>query len=261
MNNRTIGFDRELSLNWLDLTAGLILSQREAFAEGYSENATIDGPQIRQVLLGRLAGEIPGEKACRNTITVLTRIWIRVPEAHRALQDEALALLPRVLPEERLWLHWGMCLLAYPFFRDVAAIIGRLLALQGRFDSAQVLRRMRESWGQRTTLDRAVPRALQTLVAWGVNRELPAVRHVYEATPPRSTTNTALALWFMECVLRSILGANLHNDGQLPLAELIQSPTAFPFELAAHRVALRRSNRFEVSRQGLDLEMVTPRTG
>ncbi len=257
LNKRRIGFDRELDLSWLDLTAGLAL-------EG------LDPQQIRQSLLTRLADEIPGEKACQNTITVLTRIWVRVPAEHRALRAEGLALLPRVAPEERLWLHWGMSLLAYPFFRDVASTVGRLLNLQGEFDSTQVLRRMRETWGQRTTLERAVPRLLRTFVAWGVTRALPSARHVYEAPLPRQTSDSALALWFLECVLRSALGVRsgltgrnteritVQDNGQLLLAELIQSPAAFPFDLSPHLSILRRSDRFEISRQGLDLEMIAP---
>jgi hypothetical protein len=258
MNNRRIGFDRELKLNWLDLTAGLV-------QEG------LDIHQTRQELTARLANEIPGQEACRKTVTVLTRVWHRVPLEHQALQSEALDLLPRIVPEERLWLHWGMSLLAYPFFHDVASTGGRLLKLQGEFESTQVLRRMQESWGQRTTLERAVQRLLQTFVAWGVTRELASARHVYQATPPRQTTNSTLALWLIECVLRSALRgrsalgahtaheATAQDNGQLPLAELVQSLAAFPFELTAHAAALRRSDRFEISHQGLDLEMVAPR--
>jgi hypothetical protein len=257
MNNRRIGFDRELKLNWLDLTAGLVL-------EG------LDIQQLRQELLARLSAEISGDKACKNTVSVLTRIWARVPPEHQSLRAEVLTLLPHVSPPDRLWLHWGMSLLAYPFFHDVAAIVGRLLGLQGEFASTQVLRRMQESWGQRTTLERAVRRLLQTFVAWGVTRELPSARHVYQAAPPRQTTNSTLALWLIECVLRSTLAgrgalgahtareAMAQDNGQLPLAELIQSPAAFPFDLRTHAADIRRCDRFEISRQGLDLEMIAP---
>jgi hypothetical protein len=237
MNNRRIGFDRELNLNWLDLTAGL--AQRGP-----------DIHQIRQELTARLGDEVPGKESCRKTVTVLTRIWSRVPQEHRTLQEEALALLPHVVAEDRLWLHWGMSLLAYPFFHDVAGVAGRLFDLQGEFESTQVLRRMQESWGQRTTLERAVQRLLRTFANWGVTRSLPSAGHVYQATPPHQTSNSELALWFLECLL---------HDRQLPLAELVQSPAAFPFDLADHAAGVRRSNRFDVSRQGLDLEMVTPR--
>jgi hypothetical protein len=237
MNNRRIGFDRELNLDWLDLTAGLV-------------QGGLDIHQTRQELTARLANEVPGKEACRKTVTVLTRIWSRVPQEHQTFQAEALALLPRVAPEDRLWLHWGVSLLAYPFFHDVASTAGRLLNLQGEFESTQVLRRMQESWGQRTTLERAVPRLLRTFVNWNVTRAIPSAGHTYQATPPRQTSDAAVTLWLLECLL---------HDRQLPLAELIQSPAAFPFDLTDYAASVRRSDRFEVNRQGLDLEMVAPR--
>jgi len=109
---------------------------------------------------------------------------------------------------------------------------------------------MQESWGQRTTLERAVQRLLRTFTNWEVIRALSSVGYTYLAPPPRQTSNSELALWFLECLL--------HNR-QLPLAELTQSPAAFPFDLAGHAAGVRRSDRFEISHQGLDLEMVATR--
>ena len=234
-----------MTLPWLDSTAGLA-------------QADLNVQRIRQELTARLAKEIPGQEACRKTITLLTRIWVRVPPEHRVLQSEALSLISTVLPEERLWLHWGMSLLAYPFFHDVAATAGRLLKLQLEFSSVQVQRRMRESWGQRTTLERAVSRLLKTYATWKVTTEAPEGGYTYRVTGLRQTSNEKLALWFMACLLWSSRQANRRNDLELPLLDLLQSPAIFPFDLTDHIGALRRSTRFEISRQGLNLEMVTP---
>jgi hypothetical protein len=162
-----------------------------------------------------------------------------------------------------------MSLLAYPFFHDVAGTVGRLFNLQGECESTQVLRRMREAWGHRSTLERAVQRLLHTFLSWGVTRSVSSTGHLYQATSPRQTSNSAVALWFLECVLRSALevrntlGASSTSsrtageDAQLPFMDLIQSPAAFPFDLTAHAVTVRRSGRFAVQRQGLDLEMIS----
>jgi len=245
VNKKIIGFDRELNLSWLDLTAGLA-------------HENLDVPRIRQELLTRLADEIPGQKACKNTVTVLTRIWVRVSPDHEALQTEALTLASRIRPEERLWLHWGMSMLAYPFFHDVAATVGRLLKLQSEANSIQVQRRMRELWGQRTTLERAVSRLLKTFAAWNIIFETPEGSHTYRAITPYQTTNEELVLWFIESLIWSSRQANDRNDLQLPLLDLVQSPAIFPFELTPHIPTLRRSSRFEISHQGLNLEMVAP---
>lgn len=244
MIKQTIGFDRELDLSWLDLTAGLT-----------TEEADIE--TVRQKLRDKLAPEIPGAEACRKTVTLLTRLWVRVPSEHQQLQAEALDLLPRVLPSERLWLHWGMSLLAYPFFRDVATVTGQLLKLQGEFEPLQVRRRMREGWGQRTTLDRAINRLIQTLELWGVIEEIKPTTRIYHSSPAQQTEDRSLALWLMSCVFYSIKDTLDYNSPSLPLSEVIQTFAIFPFDLTSHILTLRQSDRFKVSRQGVDLEMVS----
>ena len=182
---------------------------------------------------------------------MLLRIWVNVPAKDGRLRDEALQLVAQVSPEERLWLHWGLSLLAYPFFRDVAATAGQLSRLQGVFGQAQVQRRMIESWGQRTTLQRAAQRLLRTFIDWHVLRETD-VRGSYEVAPLRQTENRALALWLLDCALRA------HGAEQVSLRELGQLAYNFPFDLTPFVSDLRRSDRFEITRQGLDLEMVAP---
>jgi hypothetical protein len=271
--NRFIGFDRRLQLDWLDATVGLCQESQLApggcglcqpdvtrppitdrlGARGYFsiQQENLDPGVIAGRLHRQLESKVAGTEARRKTITVLLRIWVNVPEKDGRLRDEALYLATRVSPEERLWLHWGMSLLAYPFFRGVAATVGQLSRLQGAFSQSQVQRRMIENWGQRTTLQRAVRRLLRTFVDWNVLRET-NVRGSYDVAPPRQTENRALALWFLDCALRA------HEAEQVSLRELGQLAYAFPFDLLPFVSDVRRSDRFEITRQGLDLEMVAP---
>ncbi len=62
-----------------------------------------------------------------------------------------MTLLPQISGQERIWLHWGMAGLAYPFFRDLAAVIGRILTLQDDFTNSQVQTRLKTEWGDRAT--------------------------------------------------------------------------------------------------------------
>jgi hypothetical protein len=59
----------------------------------------------------------------------------------------------------------------YPFFAEVAAHVGKLLALNGDANLSQIVRRMTETWGDRSTLLRAVQRVLRSMVQWGALRE------------------------------------------------------------------------------------------
>lgn len=235
--NRIIGFDRRLQLGWLGATIGLC-------------QETLDPDVVSERLWQRLELEIAGTEARRKTRTVLLRIWVKVPKEHRRLCGEALQLAAQIGSEERLWLHWGMSLLAYPFFRDVSATVGQLSRLQGTFSHAQVQRRMIENWGQRTTLQRATRRLLRTFIDWNVLRDTD-VRGSYEIASSRRTENCALALWLLDCAL--------HAGGaeQIPLRELGRLSYTFPFDLLPFLGDVHRSERFEVSRQGLDLEMVS----
>jgi hypothetical protein len=197
----------------------------------------------------RLADEIAGDEARRKTITVLTRIWVKVPEQHRHLRDEALQLAAHVTPEERLWLHWGMSLLSYPFFRDVAATVGQLGWLQGTLSQSQIQRRMAEAWGERSTVKRVVARILRTFIDWRVLLDTDA-RGSYQIAARRCTENRQLGLWLLSCALCAA------DAEQVPLNDLARLSYLFPFELLRFAAIVRRSDRFEVNREGLDLETV-----
>lgn len=237
MMRRMIGFDRKVSLTWLDMAAGLC---QQGLA---SEVITA---QLNQ----QLSDEIRGDTARRKTLTVLRRIWITVPPASAPLREEALHLIAQVPPEQRLWVHWGMAMTAYPFFRDVAATVGQLGHLQGRLSLVQVRRRMIETWGDRSTLTRAVQRLLRTFVEWDVLRDMDEPGR-YAPAPVRHAEHRDLLLWLLSCALVA------HDADQIALSEFGQLPYLFPFDLLPHLAEVRRSNRFQVSRQGLDLDMVS----
>lgn len=205
-----IGFDRLIRLRWLDRAALLAAELRDA-------------DRLHQAMLAHLAGELPGAKAQLNTASVLTRIWWRAPEEHVPLRDEALAQIGACTPEERLVYHWGMCLLAYPLFRDVAATAGRLLRLQGVVRQAQVVSRISGAWGNRSTLDTAVPRIVRSLVDWGV------LAAAEEKGAYRAGTEIALARRGMTSWLLTTVRTARASD--LPPNELLHAPEVFVFHL------------------------------
>jgi len=153
--SRMIGFDRRIHLEWLD-----------AAASAERESGEIN--EIRQFLHGFLEPEIPTYAARRNTVVVLTKIWSRVPEEHADIRDRALDLLQVSNTQDRIWLHWGMALLAYPFFRDVVTAISRSLLYYDCFTKAEIVKKIKEDWGERTTLKRATERIISSIFEWGV---------------------------------------------------------------------------------------------
>ena len=81
---------------------------------------------------------------------------------------EILQGLPR---KERIAVHWGMAMAAYPFWGAVAAHTGRLLLLQGTAAAVHVQRRVKEDYGERETASRAARRVLRSFIDWDVLNE------------------------------------------------------------------------------------------
>jgi hypothetical protein len=237
-----IGFDRKIRLNWLDLAAGAVRDTKDATVV----NATLNRS---------LATEVSGSQARRKTINVLTRIWLRVPEAHQSLRDEALVLWVNVTEPERVWLHWGLALLAYPFFRDVVATAGRLIRLQEEFTLAQVHRAVVSRWGERATLKYAVPRVLYSLSDWKILTHLDQQEGRYTIVGKCESGIPEMALWLLEAALRT------YPADALPLYDLQRLPELFPFALAVGSGEIHSSARFLIVQEAGNTELVTLRQG
>ena len=235
MTQDRIGFDRFIRLRWLDETALLAAGHR-------------DGDVLRKALLQRLAHDLAGKEAQQKTVIQLTRIWWRVPKAHIALRDEALARFDGCTSEDRLIFHWGMSLLAFPLFDQVTATIGQLLRLQGSFRQLQLSQRTQADWGHNTTLDTALPRIVRSLVDWGVLDGAGEVG-VYRAGRQITPTEPAHALWLLEALL-------LSRGVDLPLNDLLRAAELFPFSISFMAHDLTHSNRLQVYQQGREMMMV-----
>ena len=228
--SQRIGFDREIRLDWLDATAGI-------FKE------TEDIEKVREYLHNYLAEYFPHYEARRKTITVLTRVWCRIPESDRSFRDEALVLLPALNQTDRIWLHWGLCLLAYPFFRDVVRTADRSLRYYGSFSKREIVQQMSVTWGERATLPRAVERVLSSLYDWGfIVRG--TEKDKYEYATPVSTGNREVEMWLLKAVVCA------HPKGSLPADKIHAIPEVFPFSFSVSVPDVLTSGDFEVSQLG-----------
>jgi len=228
---RTIGLDRELRLRWLDIAAGLARTERNKLA-------------LRAQLMDALAEDIPAHFVRVKTCTVLIRTWLTVPPEHIELRDRAFDLLRSSAPDQRVVAHWGMLLLAYPFFREIVSAIGRTASLQEDISRGQIGRRATETWGERTTVKRSILRVFQTLTDWGVlilNGD-----ENYHVTAARPITDPMLAVWLIEATVRS-------RGSAIPFSGLVQAPENFPFQLTLTLADMTRSERFETFREGPEL--------
>ncbi len=232
-----IGLDRRIKRAWLD---GLL--------DRLSKES--DPAVLRKFLHQLLAEDHPGEASRARTISMVMRIWVLIPKDRLRLRERALELLPNVSGDQRLWLHWGMAAVSYPFFRDVAEVIGRLLALQDDFTVGQVQSRLVKDWGDRTMTKRAAQQVVNSMADWGAMRTGSVAGHFLVAKK-RNGAPPDLQLWLLEALLCAM------KTTELEAQQLLRLPATFPFEISVGVRELRSCDRFEIHRQGLDMDMVS----
>lgn len=240
-----VGISQRVRLEWLEKTANLVLAGNEKTA---IEDA------LQEMLVDRIS--IGGSSVRGNrekTITILMKTWFNVPCGLEELRDEGLDLLRFASPGERVAIHWGMTLAAYPFWGAVAARTGKLLGLQGTLTAAAVQRRIREAYGERETVARATRRVLRSFVDWEVLSDMPA-RGVYARGQHHSIVADQTVAWILEAVVR-------HRSGSASPRDLLNDTALFPFRLAQLSSAqlAHYAPRLEVHRHALDAEFVTLR--
>jgi hypothetical protein len=236
---QVVGIDRKIKRAWLDKVLDRLVT-------------TTDEAELRAFLDRTLKEELPGKESRAKSVGIVLRIWSGIPQERVALRDRAVALLPKISGQERIWLHWGMTALAYPFFRDTAEVVGRLLGLQDDFTTAQVQARLLTTWGDRATSKEAAQKLLNTLVDWEVLRSTKTKGNFLLAR--KMTTGVPeLQLWLLE----ALLGASAADE--IEAQQLLRLPDSFPFTLSVGVADLRKHEGFNIHRQGLDMDMVALR--
>ena len=227
-----IGLDRLVRIVWLEKISSLVLAG----------NASTD---IKAILQEDLQGAFCSTKAeirgsLDKTITILSKVWVKVPPELELLRVGGIELLICVPQPQQIAIHWGMVMAVYPFWASVATQVGRLLRLQGSATTAHVQRRMRELYGERETVSRRVRYVLRSFLDWNVVQET-GTKGTYTAGTMLAIEDYRLIAWLIEAALHT------RANGSAPLRDLIDSPYFFPF-----RIKQLRSESFGVGAPRLD---------
>lgn len=241
-----VGFGQRIQLDWLDRTANL-------FIAGLTRDEIEES--LQAFLQDRLSIGSDAKRGNRAlSISILLKVWVEVPHGLESLRDEGLELLKRLPPKDHLVIHWGMVMAVYPFFQALAETVGRLLRLQGTVAASQVQRRMREQFGERSTVERATRRTLRCLIDWGVLKETQE-KGIYQATATLSANDTELAQWLIEASLIA------SGSASSTLRAITQNPALFPFTTESIKIrVLEAHGRLELLRQGLDEDVIMLRS-
>ncbi|MCD8511936.1 MAG: hypothetical protein LRY73_20190 [Bacillus sp. (in: Bacteria)] len=231
---KAVGFDQKILLHQLDFMAREIprTERRDELYEKVEEY---------------LASDIAGAKSRLNARTILFKIWLMGKNEHGELQKQALELYDSVFPEERIALHWGLTVLAYPFFRDVAIELGQLYKLQDEVSSDQLNRKVKELYGERRRVEVAVSAVLTSLRSWEVI--VSEKRNIQAKGKQVIIRDDRLKEWLAAVLIHAL------DVDVLPVEQLSNHALLFPFQLAINLDELSRE-RFKVIRQGVDMRMV-----
>lgn len=246
-DSEQIGFSQRIQLSWLEYTANLVLA---------GNNREETTRNLHEHLLLKLSAGSSAERGNRaKAISILLRIWLTGHPQWPFLRERGLELL-RVLPvQHHLPVHWGMTMAVYPFFGAVAESTGRLLRLQETVSSAQILRRLKERYGERETVARAARRVLRVFADWQVLADTDT-RGVYRNQgETRSLPDDELKAWLL-------LARLVASDGQTAsLRSLSQHPSLFPFSAGMPALhVLEGRDEVTVIRHGFDDDILLSMT-
>ena len=201
-----IGFDRFIAPEW----ATTALKVRAGLAQPEDLEALLDAAGL-------------GVAARTKTRTVLKRLWLE-PRVELVDYADRGAAIFRAHPDVPVAaVHWGMALATYPFFGKVAELIGRLSALQGDCASAEIHRRMSETYGEREGTYRMTNMVIQSQAGWGAVARAEKGKRVSRLAPI-VIENDELTAWLVEAALR-------YAGKPLAISSLQSQPVLFPFNL------------------------------
>lgn len=240
---KEIGFNQRIQLEWLEQVAG-------------SLSAGMSKDDIVAALSVTLKSDMPyGGDAKRGSrekvMTILLKTWVIVPKPLEPLRNNALQYFRDIPIEEHFVLHWGLATAVYPFFGTVAGIAGRLLRLQGSFTTTEVLRRVKEQFGDRETATRSASRILRGFIDWGILQDVKKKGN-YQLAGTYPIKDKRIVAWIIEAMLFS------EESKAGTLSALLQSPILFPFLPAPITVHdLEKTERFEIIQQGFAEDIVS----
>jgi hypothetical protein len=230
-----IGFRRNIRFKWLEATAAL-----------YGMGA--DRQALRAALDERVRTHVADPTNVRQTVDILANIWGR---ERGPLAVQALALYAASAGRaDHVALHYGMALLAYPFFRQAAEVVGQTLRFGGLVHTGILRERMLARIGSLGALADACKRVTFSLRDWGLLVEA-GVRQRYQAPEPRLRPSPEVGCWLLAAALKAHPAAGLAAEDALNLPEL------YAFDVAGWD--LRACALLEVTRQGGGYDMVRVR--
>ena len=249
MTNRhdSLGVKQVIRLEWMEKAVNLSMSG-------------MDPQEIRLVLHEYLAerkgdGSI-GERSKltrSQAVVVLMNIWGKPnPEIATFIEDVKLQIQSNGLDlAEKKALYWAAISAAYPFWFNVARQVGRLLNLQDQITKQQIVRRLKEQYGDRQTVSRVTRYVIRSFVAWDILKDT-AKKGCYERGNMLSVHEQSTVNLLLECALHTL------PEGKSSINAPYSNPGFFIFDFPSitGEMIAQINPRIEVMRFGIDEEIL-----
>jgi hypothetical protein len=237
---KKIGIKQVVRLEWMEHTLQMLLADlkpKEIQLEllDYLENRKQSGG------LGDR-----GIKTFPMAINILMQSWVKPHPDIISLRDACLEYASNNLSSNKL-IHWVMISTAYPFWFQTSNVIGRLFGLQEIISKQQIIKRLKEIYGDRQTVARNARYVIRSFVAWGMIKDTDK-RGYYCAEDVFNVEKEYLISLLCEC--------NLLNtpDRKLPFSSMINSPAFyhFPHPHTAPGIIDNQNPRIMITLNGID---------
>jgi hypothetical protein len=226
--SKTISLSRSITPDYLDMTV-----------EIYSNTSDIE--EIKTKINEYLSGHIESSTNLRKTREILLNTWVNIPEELNVVRNKALEIYKSVPRVERKAIHWAMLILAFPIFKDLCSIIGKLSDVQETVTLAQIKRRIFEQWGERATLLHSTDKIIKTLKDFNV---LSQVKPGIYTTPKLKIEDARITSLLIYSVLKS--NEKLYTN----LSGVEHYPEFYPFLLNVNFEELHNVGLFKIDRIG-----------
>ncbi len=212
----SIGFNQTIRQSWLGFTLDLVTRG--------------DTPrQIRHDLNQLLKDQISTKSEARRndrdkTISIILKMWALPDPAIDGLRRRCVQFHVSHAKSDVSCINYVMALATYPFCAAVAEIMGRLFRLQGKATPVEMQRRLRERFGQRSTVVKGGRSVLKSFIDWGFIKQAKE-RGAYKPASKKEIADPVIANLLLEALLHSTeSGSGLYSS-------VTRSPVLFPFNV------------------------------
>lgn len=194
-----------------------------------------------------------GQISYQMAVGILMRSWVTPSVELVSFSNAAKNLIKGNFLDqsEKTAIHWAVISAAYPFWFNVARQVGRLLNLQDQITSQQIVRRLKEQYGDRQTVSRVARYVVRSFVAWGVLKDTDR-KGCYEQGQIFAIDNPYVIGLLLEGALHTVA------ESKSSINTLYNNPGFYMFKLPllAGELIVQANPRLEMLRFGLDEEIL-----